>query len=241
MVGAPGASTVGVRMRLTTYVIEERGALVPPTRLLVLLHGYDATEHDLTALGPLLDPDVRFLIAGPRGPVATADGSGAAWFSYGPLGPDAASFHDSLRRLHDTVDALCAEHLMASDEVVVGGFSQGAAMALAFGLGSSERTPPAGVLCLSGFLADVDELEYDWEVASHVPVLVQHGTRDRAVPIELGRDTATALAHHGTPVTFEEFDMAHQTTIESLTAARDWLTAVRDGAVPSGGGPDAAT
>jgi phospholipase/carboxylesterase len=222
-------------MRLQTYVIAERGALVPPTRMLVLLHGYDATEHDLTALGPLLDPDVRFLVAGPRGPVAPAEGSGAAWFSYGPLGPDPATFHDSLRRLHDTVDALCAEHLMARDELVIGGFSQGAAMALAFGLGRSERTPPAGVLCLSGYLADVEELDYDWEAGSQVPVLVQHGTRDRTVPVELGRDTAATLAHHGIPVTFQEFDMAHQTTIESLAAAQDWLAAVRDGARPTGG------
>jgi phospholipase/carboxylesterase len=209
--------------RLATRVITDRSPTGSrPGRLLFLLHGFGATEHDLTPIGPLLDPDGHFLVAGARGPVAPPEG-GAAWFSHGPMGPDTESFHRSFDALQHTLDDLCAEHLLGRDEVVVGGFSQGAAMALALGLSRAGSPPAAGVLCLSGFLADVQGFDYAWDGASEVPVLVQHGRHDDVVPIDLGRDTAAALAMHGVPVTWHEYPMAHQTTIESLRDAREWL------------------
>jgi phospholipase/carboxylesterase len=82
---------------------------------------------------------------------------------------------------------------------------------------------PTGVLCLSGFLADVDGLDYDWNSASGTPVLLQHGRADEVVPVDLGADTAAVLEHHGVVVTHLEYDMGHQTTLESLTDAREWL------------------
>jgi phospholipase/carboxylesterase len=217
---------------LTTYVIEGRGGGADrPDRVLVMLHGHGATEHDFTALGPLLDPEAHFLVVGLRGPVAVP-GSGHAWFDHGPMGPDPDTLHAGRQALHDTLDQLCADHLMGRDEVVLAGFSQGAAMALALGLGPTTGPPPAGVLCHSGFLPDARGLDYDWDAAARVPVLVLHGRQDEMVPIELGRDTAASLEHHGVPVTFHEFDGSHQTTLESLAEARDWLARVRAGEAP---------
>jgi phospholipase/carboxylesterase len=115
---------------------------------------------------------------------------------------------------------------MTRDEMVIGGFSQGGAMALAIGLGASTRPRPAGVICWSGFLADVEGLEYDWEAARDLEVLVQHGTADEMVPVEMGRDTATLLEQHDVAVTFRDYAMGHQTTLESLADARSWLAAV---------------
>ena len=84
---------------LRTYVITDRATRegVRADRLLFLLHGYGATEHDLTAIGPLLDPEGHFLVACARGPVP-ADG-GAAWFEPTPLGPDPTSLLQSLSSL----------------------------------------------------------------------------------------------------------------------------------------------
>jgi phospholipase/carboxylesterase len=208
---------------VASYVIEGRGQ---PSRLLVLLHGYDADEHGLAALGPLIDPDARFLVAAPRGPVTVPDGTGHAWWHYGARGPDSETFHASFHGLHEEIDRLCATHLMTRDEMVIGGFSQGAAMALAIGLGTSSRPRPAGILCLSGFLADADGLTYDWEAARDLPVLVQHGRADEMVPVEMGEDTARVLEHHGLDVTYRAYDMGHQTTLESLADTRDWLAGV---------------
>lgn len=208
---------------MSSYVIEGRGQ---PSRLLVLLHGFDADEHGLAALGPLLDPEARFLVAAPRGPVAVPDSAGRAWWRNGPRGPDPETFHASFHALHAEIDRLCTTHLMTRDEMVIGGFSQGAAMALAVALGRSSRPRPAAVLCLSGFLADVDGLEYDWDADLDLPVLVQHGRHDEVVPVEMARDTAALLEMHGLDVTLHEYDLGHQTTLESLADARDWLAEI---------------
>ncbi len=199
-----------------------------------MLHGYGATEHDFTALGPLIDPDAHFLVAGARGPVEV-EGQGAAWFELAPKGVDADTFHDSVRALEQTMERLCGDHLMARDEVVVAGFSQGGAMALAVGLGRFDHPRPSAVICHSGFVVDAEGLEYDWEHASTVPVLMLHGRDDEMVPVELARDGAASLAHHGVPVTLLELEMAHQSTVESLAAARDWLSQIRDGCLPPDG------
>ena len=84
---------------------------------------------------------------------------------------------------------------------------------------------------MSGFLADVRDFDFGWEERSGLPVLVQHGTFDETVPVELGQDTAATLEHHGLDVTYVEYAMGHQTTLESLAAARDWLAVV--GASPT--------
>lgn len=219
---------------MRTYVIEDRAGgsqSSSPDRLLLMLHGHGATEHDFTALGPLIDPAGHYLVVGARGSVEIESG-GAAWFEFGPMGADAETLHDSMQALDLTLERLCAEHLMSRDEAVVAGFSQGGAMALALGLGRSEHPRLSGVICHSGFVVDAAGLEYDWSAARSVPVLILHGRDDAMVPVELARDGAASLAHHGVPVVFRELDMAHQSTLASLTIARDWLSEIRRGARP---------
>jgi phospholipase/carboxylesterase len=204
-----------------------------PDRLLLCLHGHDATEHDLTAVAPLLDPGGHFLVAGARGPLTT-DGGRAAWFTSGPRGPDPDAVTAVGDAVRATVAALCAEHDLRREHTVLLGFSQGGATALAVALTSPDSaSAPAGVLCLSGFLLDEPGLAPRWETAAATAVLVQHGDHDEVVPVELGHATAMTLAHHGLPVVWQRYPMGHQTTLESLLDARDWLTRIRAGDRPS--------
>ena len=92
----------------------------------------------------------------PRGPLrrgdATRSGRRAARASRGSTSPPTTpkrSQRPSPPRstaVDDLLDAACAEHGFDRNEAVVGGFSQGAGLALALGLGPSERARPAGVL-----------------------------------------------------------------------------------------------
>jgi thioredoxin len=209
-------------------------------RVLMLVHGYGANEQDLGGLLPYLDPEGRFLAVMPRG--TTAAGPGFAWYEVpgsGGAGPDDAAFLASLDELDDLLDTVCAEHGKSRSEAVVGGFSQGAALAVALGLRRSERERPAGVIALSGYLADVEGIEYDWDAATAVPFLVQHGTEDDLIPVEAGRSIARLLVDHNVPVVYGEYPMGHQVAMESLERAHLWLLAVSAGEMPNEPLPEA--
>jgi thioredoxin 1 len=210
------------------------------SRLLLLIHGYGADERDLGGLLSYLDPEGRFRTVLPRGPVAAPPGF--AWYDIASVGGGSgadATFLSSLDALDDLLDEMCGEQGLARAEAVVGGFSQGAALALALGLRRSERAHPAGVLAMSCYLPDVEGLEYDWETAVDIAVLVQHGTEDPLIPVERGRALAQTLLDRGVPLTYSEYPMAHQVALESVQQAHDWLLQVAAGERPSAPMPEA--
>jgi thioredoxin len=202
------------------------------TRVLLLVHGYGADERDLGGLLPYLDPEGRFLTVLPRGPVAAPPGF--AWFDLAGItgGSDAdTTFLGSVDELDALLDEVCEEHGKERGEAIVGGFSQGAALAVALGLRRSDRPHPAGILAMSGYLAD--GVEIDWDAAHEIPVLVQHGTDDPLLPVQRGRDLAQMLLDRGVPVTYSEYPMAHEVALESVQQAHQWLLAVSAGEAPS--------
>jgi thioredoxin len=210
-------------------------------RVMLLVHGLGANEQDLGGLLPYLDPEGRFLAVFPRGTIATPPGF--AWFDMsgvtGPGHDGDAEFLDSLNQLDDLLDTVCAEHDKSRSEAIVGGFSQGAALALALGLRTSDRPHPAGVIALSTYLPDVPGVDFDWDAARGIPVLVQHGTEDPLIPVEQGRKVAKTLVDHDVPVVYGEYPMAHQVAVESVQRAHEWLLAVSDGEKPNEPLPEA--
>lgn len=214
----------------------------PPTaeRVLLLVHGYGANEQDLGGLLPYLDPEGHFLAVLPRGPVAAPPGF--AWYDIGHVAPGHtadATFLSSLDALDDLLDEICAQRGKARAEAVVGGFSQGGGLAVALAFRASDRPRPAGVLAMSTYLPDVEGLEYDWEAARDIPILVQHGTEDPLISVERGgRALAQACIDHGVPTTYAEYPMGHQVALESVQQAKAWLDAVRAGEKPSAPMPE---
>ena len=215
-------------MDLATNVVSGSNA----ERLLLLLHGYGADERDLGGLLGYLDPEGRFAAVMPRGPVAAPPGF--SWFDITATEPEvlAEAFAAALAAVDDLLDSACAEHGFDRAEAVVGGFSQGGGLALALGLGPSERVRPAGVLAMSPFVPP-GLLGIDLEGARDVPVLLQHGSADPMIPTAGTRGLAEALIEAGLPVVFGEFPMGHEVSLESVQQAQQWLAQVRDGERPS--------
>jgi thioredoxin 1 len=215
-------------MDLVTNVVTGSAA----ERLLLLLHGYGADERDLGGLLGYLDPEGRFAAVLPRGPLAAPPGF--SWFDITNEEPEqvAESFGASLAAVDDLLDAACAEHGFARSEAVVGGFSQGAALALALGLDRSDRDRPAGVLAMSPAVRP-GLFGVDVERARDVPVLLQHGTADPMVPAAGTRNLAEALSSAGMPVEFHEYPMGHEVALESVQDAQRWLARVAAGERPS--------
>jgi thioredoxin len=203
-------------------------------RLLLLAHGFGADERDLGGLLPYLDPDGRFVTVLPRGPVAAPPGF--AWYDFGlPESEVVAAFSSAVDELDDLLDEAAAEHDLPRNEAVVGGFSQGAGLALAVALRTGDRPHPLAVLAMSPALPvrSPEQIDPDWDAAAKIPVLLQHGTHDPLVPVDRSRNLARELEEHGAPVVYSEYPMEHQVALESVQQARTWLDAVIAGERPS--------
>lgn len=197
----------------------ERPADGEPAGALVLLHGRGADEYDLQPLLDALDPERRLHGYTPRAPLSLPPG-GAHWYAVPRVGfPDPATFAEGFAALTAWFDALP----FPAERTVLGGFSQGAVMSCALGLGAG-RPRPAGLLALSGFVPVVDGWEPDLS-PPFPPLAVVHGTYDPVIPVEFGRRARDLLEEAGADVLYREFPGAHWVDPELLPDLREVVAA----------------
>lgn len=218
---------------LVTNVVRGRQQ---PDRLLLLIHGKGADEHDLEGIAPILDPEGRFVVVLPRAPHQFM--SGWEWYRTEGIPRGGPELVSSIDALDDLLDASCAEYGFDRSEAIVAGFSQGCAMTLGLGLRRSDRPRPAGLLGMSGFLPDRPDLEYDFSEAP--PVFIQHGSFDPLISPEQGRRSVIRLAGEGVPVIHREYPMAHQVSMDSARDAMVWMSLLLAGERPTEPVPDFA-
>ena len=209
-------------MNTDSLVHLRRPATGEPEGLLVLFHGRGADEHDLFPLADALDPGRELLAVVPRAPLSLPPG-GAHWYALREIGyPDPPTFLEGVRLAGGWLDDLAAETGIPPERTILGGFSQGAAMTYAFGLGA-DRPRPAGLIALSGFIPTVD----GWEMGdpSGLPVAIGHGTHDPIIPVEFGHEARERLEQAGADVTYRESPMPHTIDPAYLDELRGWVSA----------------
>ncbi len=181
----------------------ERPPAGEPEGALVLFHGRGADEHDLFPLLDALDPERRLHGYTPRGPLALPPG-GAHWYVVPRVGfPDEESFHVGYAAAAAWLDALP----FAPDRIVLGGFSQGAVMSYALGLGEG-RPRPAALLAMSGFIPTVSGWTADLE-SPFPPIGIVHGEYDPVIPVAFARQARTILENAGARPLYRELPIEH--------------------------------
>lgn len=181
-----------------------RPAALEPEGALVLLHGRGADEHDLFPLLDALDPEGRLAGYTPRGPLALPPG-GAHWYRLGGIPtPDPATFFPTFELAAGWLDALP----FPPERIVLGGFSQGAVMSWALGLGAG-RPRPAALVALSGFIPEVEGFALDLAGLDGYPVAIGHGSLDPVIAAEWSRAARAALEAAGADVTYRESPLPH--------------------------------
>jgi phospholipase/carboxylesterase len=111
---------------------------------------------------------------------------------------------------------------------VLGGFSQGAVMSYALGLGGG-RPRPAALVALSGFVPVVEGWEPDL-TAPFPPIAIAHGTRDPVIPVDFGRRARSLLADVGADVVYRESPIGHWIDPDLLPELRELVAAAAGGA-----------
>ena len=204
--------------------VEVRTGSGKPVASVIWLHGLGANGHDFEPVVPHLSlPDhlpVRFVF--PNAPVRPVTINGGfpspAWFDIFQLDKGGRQDEPGIRQAIQWTEALIAqenERGVSTDRIVLAGFSQGGAIALATGIRHAERL--AGIIGLSTFLPLADQTQNDAAVANRqTPVLICHGSRDGVVPENFGKMSAEALKALDYPVEWQTYPMAHEVCMEEI-------------------------
>lgn len=215
-------------MEALSAVIRETGP--DPTLSIVWLHGLGADGHDFEGIVPeLLRPDwpaLRFVF--PHAPTRAVTVNGGmrmrAWYDI--LGMDLASRQDEtgIRESISQIERVIAAEQADGRQVLLAGFSQGGAVTLAVGL--TTTLPLLGLVVLSSYLPlDQRLFEEATEQSLQLPIFMAHGRFDPVVPQALGELSRDRLRARDYQVHWQSYPMAHQVSLEEISALADWLQA----------------
>jgi phospholipase/carboxylesterase len=201
----------------------ERAAAGEAAGLLVLHHGRGTDERDLIGLADALDPERRLRVVSARGPLRLPGSPGYHWYLVPRVGyPDPETFFAARAALAELHDELWAGGEVGPARTVLGGFSMGAVMSYAMGLGG-ERPAVAGILAFSGFVPTVEGWEPSLADRTGTRAFVAHGRNDPVIGIEFAQRARQLLEGGGLPVEYRESELGHQIEPLQLADARDWL------------------
>ena len=204
-----------------TIAYRERPADGEPEGLLVLFHGRGVDENDLFPLLDVLDPQQRLLGLAPRGPLSLPPG-GSHWYAVQEIGyPDPSTFLPTFEAVSEWLGSVAEETGIGPERTVLGGFSQGAVMTYALGLGRG-RPRPAALVALSGFVPTVPGFELDLEPPLP-PVAIGHGTFDPVISVEWGRRAREQLEAAGADVLYREYPLQHAVDPGFLAELVPWI------------------
>jgi phospholipase/carboxylesterase len=190
---------------------------------IVLLHGRGTSEQDLAPLLDVFDPSGRLVGAFPRGPLQLPP-IGHHWYAVEDGRPDPETFRATYDRLGSWLAGVAERTGVPIERTVLGGFSQGAVMAWALGLGPG-RPRPAGILAMSGALPVVPGFDLQLDGLAGLPVAITHGTQDPIISIELGQDARDRAGAAGADVVYRETDVPHIVDPRVVPGLVTWLDA----------------
>ena len=190
---------------------------------IIWLHGLGADGNDFVPIVPELklpaDHGIRFIF--PHAPTRPITING------GMVMPGWYDIIDTqLRRDQDLegIEASAAAILsiiekqiedgIASQRIILAGFSQGGA--IAYYLGLRYPQPLAGIIALSTYVPMPETLPKEINSHKDVPIFIGHGTHDPLVPESLGRDAKITLTGLEREVSYQTYPMEHAVCLEEI-------------------------
>ncbi len=209
----------------------EHETAAQPRYTILWLHGLGADGNDFAPIVPeLVDPAwpaLRFVFPhAPVRPVTINNGmSMRAWYDISGFDLTARQDTAGVRASITELETLIArEHArgVPSERIVLAGFSQGGAMALAAGLRHAEKL--AGVVALSSYMPIASTFAAERSAANaDTPIFWGHGTADPVVALQRGIDSRDLLQSLDYRVEWHTYPMAHAVCAEEISDLRHWL------------------
>jgi phospholipase/carboxylesterase len=204
-----------LRMDLVHAAYEPAGDGPHPT--ILAMHGWGSNALDLMGLAPYIARG-RCMMLCPQGPVEVEIGAvnGYGWY---PLRmgapPDMEAMGRAADHLMRFVDAAIERYPVDRRKLIVMGFSQGGVMAYNLAIRHPERF--AALVALSTwFPEELAEYADNRDALARLPTLVQHGRADDMIDITKARQSVERLRALKLPLTYREYDGAHEITVDEL-------------------------
>jgi phospholipase/carboxylesterase len=209
----------------------EKETAANPAWSIIWLHGLGADGNDFAPIVPELVspqwPAVRFVFPhAPVQPVTINNGMAMrAW--YDVYGFDLMAQQDEMgiRASIKHLEALIAreqERGIPAERILLAGFSQGGAIALAGGLRYPQKL--AGIVALSTYLPLAASLAAERSAANaDIPIFWGHGTVDPVVVLQRGADSRAALEALGYHVDWHTYLMPHSVCPQEIADLKQWI------------------
>jgi phospholipase/carboxylesterase len=200
-----------------------------PDAVIIVLHGLGADGSDFAGIVPELRlPDtlcVRFLFPhAPSIPVTINNGFVMpAWYDIleADVGRrvDDVQLRASAAAIHKMIDQQL-ELGIASDRIILGGFSQGGAVVLEAAL--TYPKPLGGLLSMSSYFATADSIK-PHPANRNLPIMICHGSYDQIVTESRGKACRDQLVSMGYRTEFRTYPMEHSVCLEEIRDVSRWL------------------
>lgn len=186
----------------------------------LLLHGRSGNENSMEVFVPTLPES--FLKVCPRGILPDEDG-GYTWHPRLPnrRWPELRDFDPAIASLARLMRSVQERHSARVGQMIVIGFSQGAALGCAFTLGFPAQVK--ALVLLAGFVPDIPPERKSERVLRDKPVFVAHGIEDPLVPISLAQKGAQSLEELGAHVNLCKTPAGHKVGADCLRALSQWF------------------
>jgi phospholipase/carboxylesterase len=188
----------------------------------IWLHGLGADGHDFEGIIPELnlpeDSSIRFIFPhAPMREITINDGAEMrAWYDFIPHSETAGTedIETSRAQLTQFIEREI-ERGIASENILLAGFSQGGVIALHTGTRYERRL--AGILALSTYLHDFTGTENEMTDANlAIPIMMAHGTYDQMIPVMRAATSRENLVRLGYDVRWFDYPMEHQVCMEEV-------------------------
>lgn len=220
-------------MAHSTLSMLEVNPTKPAIGSVIWLHGLGADGNDFVPIvSELKLPEqlpLRFVFPhAPLRPVSINNGYVMrAWYDILSLQIDGNIDHAGIAKSAAQINDLIAheQHMgIPTDKIILAGFSQGAVMALTAGL--TYAKPLAGIVALSGYFPNAEQILSAHPDKQSLPIFLAHGTQDPIVPYFLGQQAHEALKKNHCAVTWKSYAIPHSVCAEEIGDLREWLEMV---------------
>jgi len=212
-----------------------------PKIAIIWMHGLGAGSNDFEDLAQMLQlPEhvhYRFVLPqAPMLPITINNGYVMpAWYDIDDADfrarEDEAGMQHSAQAIRELMQREVARGV---SQIVLGGFSQGGAMALYTGLRES-TLPLAALVSLSAYLPFADKLQQESPTRPHhIPIFMAHGTADPVVPMLWATQSYELLTASGYHVDWHDYPMQHHLCDAELVVFSAYLSKIVEAHFPKG-------